>query len=60
MRRRLVGAGVLDVAWLLATVANTLRRSLRGAVSRQVADLTACNALVGQSTLTLKPENLQL
>jgi hypothetical protein len=36
----LVGAGVLDVAGLLAAVADTLGGGLGGAVARQVADLT--------------------
>ena len=36
----LVGARILDVARLLATVANTLGRGLRGAVAGQVSDLS--------------------
>jgi hypothetical protein len=37
----LVGAGALDVAGLLAAVADTLSGSLLGAVAGQVTDLTA-------------------
>jgi hypothetical protein len=36
----LVGASALDVAGLLAAVANTLGGSLLGAVARQMTDLT--------------------
>ena len=36
----LVGARILDVARLLATVANTLGRGLRRAVAGQVSDLS--------------------
>jgi hypothetical protein len=43
---KLVGAGVLDVSWLLAAVADTLVGSLRRAVPRQVADFTAVVALL--------------
>lgn len=39
--RNLVGASVLDVAGLLAAVADTLGGGLGRAVTRQVADLTA-------------------
>ena len=38
---RLLGAGGLDVAGLLAAVADTLLRSLRGALAAQVAGLAA-------------------
>ena len=44
-RGSLVGASVLDVAGLLAAVANALRSGLGGAVAGQVADLTACGML---------------
>jgi isoaspartyl peptidase/L-asparaginase-like protein (Ntn-hydrolase superfamily) len=45
-RQTLVGACALDVAGLLAAVANTLGRGLLGAVSGQMADLAAYNMLV--------------
>jgi hypothetical protein len=38
----LVGASILDVARLLAAVANTLGRGLGRAVARQVANLSTC------------------
>lgn len=38
---RLVGAGALDVARLLAAVANTLGRGLLGAVAGKMTDLAA-------------------
>lgn len=41
----LVGAGSLDVAGLLALVADTLVGSLRRAVAGQVADLAAYNTV---------------
>ena len=47
-RKSLVGASVLDVAGLLAAVADTLGSGLGRAVSRQVTDLTAYYMLAGR------------
>lgn len=41
-RNALVGAGALNVAGLLAAVADTLSGGLLGAVTGQVTDLAAC------------------
>ena len=49
---RLVGAGALDVAGLLAAVADTLRGGLLGAVAGQVTDLTAVVALLTLGAVT--------
>lgn len=49
-RSILVGARGLDVAGLLALVADTLAAGLSGAVSGNVANLAAC------SYISLKPE----
>lgn len=43
--RCLVGAGGLDVAGLLALVADAVVADLSGAVARKVADLTACGCV---------------
>lgn len=49
---RLVGASALDVAGLLAAVADTLRGGLLGAVTGQVTDLTAVVALLALRAVT--------
>lgn len=49
---RLVGASALDVAGLLAAVADALRGGLLGAVTRQVTDLAAVVALLALSAVT--------
>ena len=49
---RLVGASALDVAGLLAAVADTLRGGLLGAVTGQVTDLTAVVALLALGAVT--------
>lgn len=48
----LIGASVLDVARLLAAVANTLGRGLGRAVAGQVANLSAVVALLSLCAIT--------
>lgn len=50
--RRLVGARGLDVAGLLALVADTLVGGLGGAVARKVADLATVVALLALGAVT--------
>jgi len=51
-KEALVGAGVLNMARLLAAVANTLGRGLGRAVTGQVANLSAVVALLSLCAIT--------